>query len=211
MGTHRVLRVLPFVVFVLLVGAVGWQWSQEHQAAQEAQRVEVANSDVREYYSDGTFGFRFPYPASYVRKVVDDPSVEQVMHRSIILVAGNDADAFYSETPTDGPPAITVDVFTNALAATHSIADWVRQSPQSNFNISPDKQLADSTLGGLPAVRYRWSGLYEGESVAVALGQNILIASVSYRASDDAIRTDFENLLQGFFYVDPKEEEKGVL
>lgn len=205
------LRALPFVVFVLLVGAVVWQWSRERQATRESEQASASSSTVLEYYADSRFGFRVPYPASYERKVIDDPNPKDVLHRSVVLTAKADTQPMRGDVPGEGPPSITIDVFVNALLGSSTVSDWVRGSPQSNFNISPDRVLAETVLDGLSAVRYRWSGLYEGESVAAALGQNVLIVAVSYREPTDVIRADFENLLRGFFYLDPAEEAEGVL
>jgi hypothetical protein len=55
-------------------------------------------------------------------------------------------------------------------------------------------------VGGRDAIGYQWSGLYEGESVAVLYDGNILLFGVSFFTPEDRIIIDFEVLLQSVEY-----------
>jgi hypothetical protein len=73
---------------------------------------------------------------------------------------------------------------------------WVKNSSISNFNLSATKTLASTTLGGEPAVKYLYSGLYENDAVAVAHGGKKYLFFGSWAGAEDPIRSDFQSLLK---------------
>ncbi len=72
----------------------------------------------------------------------------------------------------------------------------MRGHSASNFKLSPDGGLAHTTLDDHPALKYRWSGLYEADNTVVATADYVFSFAVTYLSAEDPIRRDFESFLQ---------------
>ena len=143
-------------------------------------------------------GLRFDYPAKYFVEVQNLGDGHRA-HFALVLYEDTPENRTLIEypksvPPREGPPTITIDIFQNNLDASDT-EGWVRGSNDSNFKLSPDSVLSPARVGGEAGLRYRWSGLYEGESVAVARPDNIYMFSVTYLSPEDPIRGGFEALL----------------
>ncbi|OHA27461.1 MAG: hypothetical protein A3C06_03390 [Candidatus Taylorbacteria bacterium RIFCSPHIGHO2_02_FULL_46_13] len=133
-----------------------------------------------------TYGISFSYPDSYVLSEMDAPGSGERAHHVIVLIRRED-----SPLPVDGegPPAITIDVYQNNLD-NQTTEGWIRNTSQSNFKLS-EGRLASTTIGGLPALSYRWSGLYEGTTIALAQTNWVYVFSVTYLEMGAPIVQDF--------------------
>ncbi|HWO07745.1 MAG TPA: hypothetical protein VNM40_04170, partial [Candidatus Paceibacterota bacterium] len=89
----------------------------------------------------------------------------------------------------EGPPAITIDIYQNNLD-NQTAEEWIRNSSVSNFKLG-DGTLSSTTVGGNPALSYRWSGLYEGTTIVVAQPDWIYAFSVTYFEPGAEIVQDF--------------------
>lgn len=137
-------------------------------------------------YSNSTYGISFEYPNTYAleERVIDSA------HHSVTLIQKDDLPVPQNG---EGPTAITLDVF--RYLGTMGAENWARASANSNFQLSPDGELGVAALNGAEVVTYTWDGLYRGDSVVFVHGDNIVMFSGTYLTPEDAIRTDFSNLL----------------
>ncbi len=156
---------------------------------------EVPPVNIRLYQS-AALGIRLEYPDHYfvterevgngerghyaIQLIEDTP-----FNRD--LVAGNIQGA-------EGTTAISIDAYQNNLDG-YTTESWVRGNSASNFKLSPDGVLSSAAIDGKEGVRYRWSGLYEGETVAVATPGYVFAFSVTYLTPQDTIRSDFERVI----------------
>jgi hypothetical protein len=142
-------------------------------------------------YLSSIYGISFSYPETYALQEREVGNGERY-HYVITLI---DKDAL-ANVPVDGegPPAISIDIYQNNLDK-QKAEEWIRGSGFSNFKLSPDGAIRTTTAAGVPAYSYTWDGLYRGESVVFAHKGNIIMASVSYLSAEDAIRSDFSNIL----------------
>jgi hypothetical protein len=68
----------------------------------------------------------------------------------------------------------------------------------SNFQLSPDGVLTETSLAGEEALAYGWDGLYRGNSIALSRGENVYVLSVTYLETSDQIRADFAGVAASF-------------
>lgn len=179
--TRRTLLIIGTIIalFLAVVGMLfAWQSNQSSQV-----------SDTATYRSD-TYDIAFTYPAHYE---LSERMVTSALryHYNVALVERS------SEAPpvdSEGPTAITVDIYQNDLDQ-QSVEDWIRGSSDSNYKLSPDGVLTPTEVAGTPALQYRWDGLYLGESTVFSWNENIIMVSVTYFSAEDQIRTDYETVL----------------
>ncbi|MBI5456976.1 hypothetical protein HY969_04545 [Candidatus Kaiserbacteria bacterium] len=140
-------------------------------------------------YSNSTYGISFKYPSTYqlAEKEVGDA---HRAHYSIVLMRKEDLPPPQNG---EGPPAISIDIYQNDIDRME-LVDWVVGTSYSNFKLGTGTYTSTS-VSGVEAVRYNWSGLYEGETVAFAHQKNIVAASVTYLDPNNDIRRDFDTLL----------------
>lgn len=137
-------------------------------------------------YSSAEYGISFEYPDSYTLTEVDSPGSAQREHHAIVLQRTEDLPA---PAGGEGPPSITIDIYQNDLDD-QTTESWIRGSSASNFKLGP-MTLASTTIDGKAALSYRWSGLYEGTTVAIARPDWIYAFNVMYLQMGDDIVQDF--------------------
>ena len=142
-------------------------------------------------YANSIYGISFSYPDTYALQEREVGNGERY-HYVITLI---DKGAL-ANIPQDGegPPAISIDIYQNDIEK-QKIEKWIRGNGFSNFKLSPDGAISTTTVAALEAYAYTWDGLYRGESVVFAHRENIIMVSVTYLSPDDAIRSDFSNIL----------------
>jgi hypothetical protein len=171
-------------LFVLLLGAAFIYWTPA--PAQEPQIQSPPQRESPREYSSDAYGISFYYPQSYVLTEHDAPGSGMRTNHTITLTRIADLPL-----PKDGegPPTITIDIYQNNLD-TMTTESWIRNTSASNFKLG-DGRLATTTISGLPALSYRWSGLYEGTTIALAQPQWVYVFTVTYLEMGAAIIQDF--------------------
>lgn len=146
------------------------------------------SEDLRTYQSE-VYGFSFSYPNAYTLSEQEVGTGER-NHYSVVLTRTRDLPP---PENGEGPPTITVDVYQNNIDRL-SLLDWLTGTNFSNFKLS-NGTYASTSVSGVEAVRYRWSGLYEGHTVAFNHRDSIIAVSGTYLTPSDAIVKDFESVL----------------
>lgn len=141
--------------------------------------------DVPDYTSEA-YGISFSYPEGYL---ISEGAVGND-HYAIRLV--REEDAIPPENG-EGPTGVTIDIYANN---TLPLSEWVATSNLSNFTLG-DKSSTPTTVSGVPAVSYRWSGLYEGETTAFLYNGNVVAVSVM-RIKPEEHTEAYEELLSSF-------------
>jgi hypothetical protein len=143
-----------------------------------------------ELFMDPTIGISFGYPDRYVVEQ-DAPWWEEGYLHSIMLT---DKDAGTPPSDSEGPPTINIDVYARD-SSNRTIEDWIRGDSRSNFQLSSDGMLTQTSLGDIEGLSYSWDGLYRGDSIAIMENGRIFVFSVSYLAPEDRIKADFEGIV----------------
>jgi len=109
------------------------------------------------------------------------------------------ADATTQGERTEGPPSISIRVFTNDKK--NFPRDWANtHALVSNIGLMIGKE-ADTVVGGANGIRYFTDGLYKTDNVIVAHGSYMYVISGSFIDEKDAIRTDYEELLKALQFI----------
>ncbi|MDP3880705.1 MAG: hypothetical protein Q8Q32_00795 [bacterium] len=176
-------------VLLLLILAAGFYFASK-KANLEAE-VQV--------YSNPEYGVRLEYPNNYIAFENTVGAEGEPEFSSVFMDRASYEETVQSETAREWPPAITYEVFLNPDKL--EVEEWLRTTPRSNYGLG-DGEIRTISIDGRTGFVYSWSGLYEGESVAFARGNKIYIFSVSFFEKDDAIYSDFENILQSLEFVE---------
>jgi hypothetical protein len=149
----------------------------------------TADSGVRDglqEYSNATYGISFTYPATYILNETEAAGSAERTHHVITLMRKEDLPL---PEAGEGPPSITIEVYQNNLDK-QTTEDWIRNTSASNFKLG-EGVLASTTISGLPALSYRWSGLYEGTTIVLARSSRVYVFSVTYLEMGAPIIQDF--------------------
>lgn len=180
----RTLFTLAVIIFVALAG-VGYYVS------------EYGTLGGLKLYSSETYGISFSYPKTYFLTEKLQSGSEKRYHYTISLFEDTEFNRKLVAGEikgTEGPVAITFDIYQNNIDKL-SLLGWMNNSSASNFKLSDGKHVL-MKVHSEEAVRYTWDGLYRGDTVAWLAGNNIIAASVTYNASEDSIKKDFEGVLE---------------
>ncbi len=137
-------------------------------------------------YSSDKYGISFSYPETYQLTEMHAEGSAMREHHTIVLQQKTDLPA---PEGGEGPPSITIDIYQNNLD-NRATEDWIRGDSRSNFKLG-DGTIASTTIDGKPALSYRWSGLYEGTTVAMARPDWIYAFNVTYLEMGADIIQDF--------------------
>ena len=168
------------IFFALLVG--GFFVVKDRIASQDSDK----NSAEELFYSNAAYNISFSYPLAYILSEMDVEGGEMRERRAIILMRKEDMPL---PEAGEGPPSITIDIYKNNSEA-QTAEEWIRDSSESNFKLG-EGVLASTTISGLPALSYRWSGLYEGMTIVRAQPNFIYAFTVTYLEMGAPIVQDF--------------------
>jgi len=148
-------------------------------------------------YFNQEYGITFDYPEGYLLSEQDLDGSAQRKRHVITLIREEDSPA-----PKDGegPPAISIMIVQNNLDK-QTTRQWVEGSADSNFKQSPDQGTAEVKVGGVSGLVYRWDGLYQGETTAVATPKWIYAFSVTFNKEDDDIVADYRSIINSVAYA----------
>ena len=155
---------------------------------------ETATTTQRTYSSE-TYGISFQYPDPYTLEERDTGNGERWRH---VITLMRKADL---PPPIDGegPPSIEIAFYQNNLDK-RTVAEWITGTNDSNFKLGPGTY-ASTTVAGRAALRYRWSGLYEGVTTAFLAGDAIVAVSASYLEPGDEILEVYEDVLNSIQFL----------
>lgn len=147
-------------------------------------------------FTSSSTGISFIYPGTYHLEEKNTGTGERSRFTIVLMEDTEENKAVRDGTapPREGPVTITIDAFQNNLDS-YTAESWIRGTNDSNYKLSPDGVIEETAISGEKALKYRWSGLYEGETYALAQGDWIFALSVTYMSKEDLIRTDFQKIL----------------
>lgn len=177
--SHR----LVFIASIFIALIVGFFVIRQYMEPRTEEQIPHADSLQ---YSSTIYGLSFSYPSIYVLSEGDAPGSGMREHHWIMLVREEDLPL---PEGGEGPPAITIDMYQNNLDK-QTTEQWIRNSSASNFKLG-DGTLSTTTISDLPAISYRWSGLYEGTTIATAQPKWIYTFTVTYLEIGAPIVQDF--------------------
>ena len=168
------------IIIALAVG--GFLIMQRGSGVGDNQQVPAGSQE----YSNAAYGLSFSYPDTYVLSELDAPGSGERKHHAVLLMRKEDLPL---PQGGEGPPAITIDIYQNNLDKLSAEA-WIRNTSESNFKLG-DGTITPSTISALPALSYRWSGLYEGTTIVLAQSDWVYVFTVTYLEMGALIVQDF--------------------
>ncbi|HEY4520811.1 MAG TPA: hypothetical protein VJL57_00225 [Candidatus Paceibacterota bacterium] len=142
-------------------------------------------------YRNNTYGIAFQYPERYVMEENSAVDGNGYSMHWITLFRSQD---FPLPQNGERPPEITITIIE---MKGQSLFEWLKKG---NSNYSPEdgmsSALASTTVSGVEAVHYTWSGLYEGETTAFLHKDNVVAVSVTYLSPEEEHVAVYRNLLQ---------------
>ena len=148
-------------------------------------------------YTSEKYGIKFTYPDIYVLQE-SEIGDEHRRHYQIMLVQQEDSAL---RENSEGPTAITFDIYQNNIDQ-QSLESWLKGTNDSNFKLS-DGMYSSTTVDGVPAIEYRWSGLYEADAVAFRHNGAIVALTVTYITPEDANRKAYSDILKSVDLLAP--------
>ena len=135
---------LPFALIGLLVLLLAFFLYTEHKAPVPGDGLLVYETE----------DYTFSYPEDY--EVTTTPEGAFVVRRGDTMA------------PVSGEGPTGVSVVFYPLSEGEVLTDWLTEG-ESNYELGPKTHTA-AKVDGLDAVRYSWSGLYEGDTTAFVQG-----------------------------------------
>lgn len=139
-------------------------------------------------YANDLFGFSFSYPVGFLL-AESEVGVLGRTHHVITIIKEEDA---VPRVNSEGPTAVTVDIYQNDTKP-QTLEEWA-QSDESNAKLG-DGVMTEGTVDGAPALRYTWSGLYQGETTVFLHNDRVVAVSVTYMSPADDIYVVYGALL----------------
>jgi heat shock protein HslJ len=175
--------ILVIAVLVLLTGVFYLKNSQKVPA-------NTVTEDSHEIpYKNDKYHISFSYPDTYALTETDTVASGNRAHHNIALVPKKDLPV-----PENGeyPPAITFDFYDNSTAK-DTTESWIKNSKESNFKLA-EGNITDTKASGMPASSFRWLGLYQGTTIAMAMPDYVYVFSVTYLEMGAPIIQDFAKI-----------------
>lgn len=180
---------------VILMFASLMSWPREARPVLPLTQTPPTPGAEIKTYDAPEYGLSFEYPAHYLLSEAELGNGERAQYHIDLIEDTPENRALKAglSPGRDGPTAISFDIFQNDLDKTGLVA-WVKGNSNSNFKLS-DGTYENTEIGGVPAVFYRHSGLYEANAFVFGHDGNIIKATVTYLSPDDPIIGDFSGVL----------------
>ncbi len=194
------LRVVAIIVVLAVIGAAAYIMARPVSEKPSIGEDQDPRERMMSYIGASEYDVDFLYPDSYTLVEHDVGNQAERAHHTVSLVLNDD----YARMGTDseGPTAITIDIFGNAQDS-RGLEQWIRNTSISNFKLSKDQVLSTSTVAGLDALSYTWDGLYSGDSTVVRSGSRIYMFSVTYMDTAAPIRDHYAKLVKSVRFRSP--------
>lgn len=159
----------------------------------EAPATEVPQEEVAMVpYNVLELGVSFEYPDTYTLQSHEVGNDERNW-QAVTLIDTEALQSAIENGASEGPPAITVSVFDNI--ENYTAEEWIKGISFSNYKLSFDGALASTTVGSIDGLAYRYSGLFEVDTVVLAHNGKIYMFTADWLTAEDTLRLDFGRVL----------------
>jgi hypothetical protein len=178
------------IAVVVLVVLVGGAWAGSRYLVSKLDGtggVQTPLSNMLQYSSEE--GISFLYPDTYEITSRTEGTAERQWDVLVFLPKG-----YVPPQGGEGPPTIALSIFDNPEDL--ELEQWIKSDARSNWKLAAENaMLAGTNMGGVPALAYQHSGLYETTAVAAALDGKIYLFSVGWLTPEDKQLEDFSHIL----------------
>jgi hypothetical protein len=178
---------LPFIILgVVIIGFGIYKYISRAPSIDAGAISTEPAPDMR--FTAKNYGFAYTIPGDYVQLEGEKGTPAQT-HYAYIMVNRKDVKPVQNG---EGPRTISIDVLGNPKKLT--LDQWFKTSTTSNSNLAK-APYATTTVFGKDAIVYKWSGLYEGETIAFIHKENIVMMSVTYLTPEDRNISAFKSIV----------------
>lgn len=185
----------------VLVAVVGAGAAAFYYFTPQASETDDAGGNETELvtYRSAELGVEFEYPETYTLETHNQDTTEREW--TVLTIIDSEVLRSARENgASEGPPAITVQVFNNP--ENYSMEEWITELTQySNSHLANDSELLSGEVGGVPALAYLYSGLFETHAVVVAHEDKIYFFTVDWMTQEDISLRDFGYLLESVRFI----------
>lgn len=161
---------------------------------------------VRDFGSKGTTkvdvetGISFSYPSDYVlQEILPTTQDDHTLVKSFVLMPQEDYDMLGTLQNTEGPPAITILVFSNPEQL--GIGAWMEKSEIASY-IPPQAQEPNLIeVDGEFALLFEADGLYRSDNVIVAYDAGIVVLSGAFTDAESSQRRVFAGIVKSLTFT----------
>lgn len=156
----------------------------------------VKDAPLLSYHdSESAISFQYPsgengYTLAEIKTLSDNPEFQ----KSLALVSNKiEDDVIASDTPREGPPAMSVTIFKNKKNT--ELAAWAEANKTySNFGMKTDVP-AELEISGAKAIHYTSDGLYQSDNVIIEKGGYVYVITGAYIDELSQLHKDFLGLI----------------
>ncbi len=170
---------------------------------QEGNDSYSENGAVMQRFRNEEFGIGFSYrekPDGYTLIELPQARGDGSELLAAYTIVNTEAYASFATTtePREGPPAIVIQVYENPM--NQLVEEWLEaNSALANYHLK-SSSVRKEEIGGAPAVRYSFDGLYQNEAIVVAHQGFIFVFSGAFDSFEDPIRQDFLSLVSALTF-----------
>lgn len=186
---NRIGLVVVGAIGVLILGYALWVGAPEPVSP-------TPSTESKMSYAVPELGISLLFPDTYTYIVSADTYNEKDM-RVVSFLKKEDFE--HVPQQSEYPPGITLVIVERADEKT--LEQWVRTEQLSNFELSQNKILTATTVGGKLAYEYSFSGLYENDAIAVAHNGRVYLFFAAWNTAGDATRADMQAMVQSVTFI----------
>lgn len=172
---------------VVAVAATGFYFLMQYAAP--ATGTDTSGVEQPGHYSSEHVGVAFVYPEKYEIETRH----EGEGHILTLLPKG-----YVAPQGGEGPATITIEEFSNAEGL--PLETFLANEPRTNFNLGGGTT-TETTVGGQPALRYAYSGLYENDAYAVAANGKVYVFATGWISQDDPLRQELKDIISTVTFI----------
>lgn len=168
--------------------------------------------DVRDFGApknmevDPETGISFAFPRGYVlEETYPGPQDHADLIKTFVLMDEEEYDLLGTLTDTEGPPAITILIFRNEQEKDPRA--WMLQPEFAGYIPPQVGEIADISIGALPAISFSADGLYANDNVVVSHGGNLVFMSVAYNEPESQQRKVFRDIVASVLFGESQLQE----
>lgn len=185
-------------IVIIAIGFISWFFYAGRQ------KTPVQDAETLLEYSNDVYGISFSYPSDYILSERDTVASDSQNYHQIGLINKKDIPLPVSG---EGPTAIILDIYKNNVNK-YSAESWARNAKESNLKLG-EGRISTTTISGLAALSFRWSGLYEGTTIVLAKPDFVYTFNVTYLEMGGQIIQDFVKIRDSVRITSsPTKEEK---
>jgi hypothetical protein len=166
------------IIFIGLLGIFGTMW--------------FFNITDKTYNADDS-SLSFSYSPLYF---LDEAPMSGILIHLINLTKATPENELFKQgkgPAEEGPVSIDIKIYQKTDSG--SLDQWLTLKREDSWSVSRGVP-NNTSVSGFPALSYKWSGLYEGDAIAVNAGSRVYIFTVTYMTQTDPIRKVFSDLLK---------------